>query len=254
VNLSFNQSDREWFLNPVATAINRYRMLKPRDQVCVALSGGKDSVTLLYILAYLARFSWLKGLRIIAAHIKTFEDYDTSVLQNYCQDLAVPYFEKKLRVKDAKPPDQVCYLCSRLKRGVLKEIMFSEGIRTVAYGHHADDVAVTLLMNMFEYRKIGTFVPRMDPDAENKMTIIRPLVYLTEQTIADVHRHFSLPLLKVECKFQHRNIRQQYQAMLEEMRTRTGRPDCARYMVQAIENIDEKNRWDKLTSSTNTHE
>jgi tRNA(Ile)-lysidine synthase TilS/MesJ len=253
MNLCFNQSDRKWFLNPVATAITRYHMLKKRDQVCVALSGGKDSVTLLYILAYLARFSWLKGLRIIAAHIKTFEDYDTTVLQNYCRELDVPYFEKKLRVKDADPTGQVCYLCSRLKRGVLKEIMFSEGIRTIAYGHHADDAAVTLLMNMCEYRKIGTFVPRMDPDAENEMTIIRPLVYLTEQTISDVHRHFGLPLMKAPCKYQHRNIRQNYRVMLEEIKARTGRPDCPVHMVQAIENIDEKNRWDKLISSTDAH-
>jgi tRNA 2-thiocytidine biosynthesis protein TtcA len=245
IQIAFNKEYKSWFVDPVLYAVKNYRLLTPDDQVCVALSGGKDSTTLLFILWYLRQYSWLKKMRLIAAHIKTFTDYDTSALRKLCDDLGIPYFEKFLRLEKDDVPNSACYLCSRLKRGALKKIMFDQGIRKIAYGHHADDVATTLFMNIFGHKRLGSFTPRIDPSTDKKMTIIRPMVYLAEKTIIDIHRRFQLPLIKSTCKYQRKNIRKDYRKILDYLESHLGIENCGRTVVEALENIDELNRWKK---------
>jgi tRNA 2-thiocytidine biosynthesis protein TtcA len=245
MKIAFNKEYKTWFVDPVLYAIKKYGLIKSGDQVCVALSGGKDSTTLLFILRYLQQYSWLKRIKLIAVHIKTFSDYDTSSLKNFCDSIEVPYFEKFLTFKNMAEPDSVCYLCSRLKRGALKKVMFEQGVRKIAYGHHADDVATTMFMNIFEHRRLGSFLPRIDPSTDQKMTIIRPMVYLQEKTIIKIHRHFKLPLIESTCKYKNANVRRDYRKILDYIDSLLGTENCSQVVVEALENIDEPNRWVK---------
>ncbi len=85
----------KWFLTDVIRAIENYSLINDGEEVCVALSGGRDSVTLLYILWYLRRYSHLDfGLR--AVHVRT-DEYDTGILKRLCDDLGVGYLETRLK-------------------------------------------------------------------------------------------------------------------------------------------------------------
>lgn len=93
-DILFDKNFGKWFINDVLRAIRKYELINENEKIAVALSGGKDSTTLLYILAYLKKFSNL-SFSLSAAHIK-IADYNTSKLRDFCRDLNVSYYEKNL--------------------------------------------------------------------------------------------------------------------------------------------------------------
>jgi len=93
-DISFDKNFGKWFINDVLRAIKKFKLITENDIISVALSGGKDSTTLLYILAYLKKYSDL-SFSFTAAHIR-IADYDTSKLRDYCRSLDVEYYENKL--------------------------------------------------------------------------------------------------------------------------------------------------------------
>lgn len=116
VDLQYNKNHAKWFVTPALRAIHTYGLIQEGDQVCVGLSGGKDSVTLLYILSYLRRYSHLK-YDLSAIHVRTSADYDTTLLRDYCDTLETPYIETALDVPGEVATEKVCSICARLKRG-----------------------------------------------------------------------------------------------------------------------------------------
>lgn len=242
--ITFSKTHGKWFANEVLRAIRRYQMIAEGETICVGLSGGKDSITLLYILRYLQQFSKL-NFSLHALHIKTFEDYDTSVLGNYCRQLDVPYHEATFEIDEEPPRKSVCYTCSRLKKGSMSQFLAKHNIQKIAYGHHADDVAETFLMNLIQNRKVGSFSPRVEVPG-NSMVTIRPMVYLEESLITKLHNHFDLPLLDYNCPYGHCNIRSGYKELVQAMQEKLEINDLAGRMSAAMENVDETNLWKNL--------
>ncbi len=239
----YNRNFNKWFAKDVLRAIKKYHMIQADDRVSVALSGGKDSVTLLYILSYLRHFSYLQ-FELEALHVKT-ADYQTTVMQAYCRDLEIPYRETVLREGPDPGDGKPCYICSRLKRGALSELLSQQQESRIAYGHHADDAAETLLMNMIQNRKLGSFSPRVSV-AGSPMVIIRPMIYLAEETIRRLHAYASLPLLDYQCPHEDTGLRKEFKervAGLDDYFKTTG---FSRRVVDAIENIDRTNIWSDL--------
>jgi tRNA(Ile)-lysidine synthase TilS/MesJ len=244
----FNRNYGKWFVNDTLRAIRNYRMIETGETVCVALSGGKDSITLLYILDYLRRLTNLK-FDIIAAHIRT-GPYDTSTIRQYCIQLGIEYHESDLEKKGTMPSDgKICSICSRLKRGALSKLLSRLGIRKAAFGHHSDDVAETLFMNMIESKKLGSFSPKVELPDRN-MIIIRPLIYLPEKRIRRIHEHAFLPLLKHDCPFAKNNNRNSYKKVLDDFRKGLNIDDFSSRIVGALENIDHSNMWENVSCRT----
>ncbi len=241
--LSFNRNFGKWFVNDVLRAVKKYRMIREGETVYVALSGGKDSTSLLYILAYLRLFSHLK-FELEALHVRT-TDYDTSVLRDVCRDLNVIYRETDLREGPDSEAENPCYICSRLKRGALAEMLQDKGECHVAWGHHADDAAETLFMNMIQNRKLGSFSPRVSVKG-SQMVIIRPMIYLMEETIIRLHAYADLPLLDYSCPREAKGMRSRYKKHLAALNDTFGVTDISRRVVDAIENIDQTNIWPDL--------
>lgn len=236
----FNRNHKKWFTSKCLRAIASYRMIGEGEPVCVALSGGKDSTVLLYILWYLNRYCDI-SYPLSAAHIKT-ADYDTSVLRALCDELGVEYLEDEIRREEHGEQAKSCYLCSRLKRGALKNLAQSRNIRVLAYGHHADDVAETFFMNIVHSAKLGSFSPTVGVP-ESTVRLIRPMIYLREKTIRNIHRYLQLPLLGYSCPHEPASRRMGLKAnmaQLDELFHTSGFVDK---LVASLENIDQSNLW-----------
>ena len=244
MDLRFNRNHSKWFVTPVMRAIRRYALIDEGDRVCVGLSGGKDSVTLVYILRYLQRYSHLK-YELSAIHIKVSFEYETTVLRDYCNMLEIPYVEAALEVPKNLATTQACSICARLKRGAAARALAERGIPKLAYGHHADDAAETLLMNIIQIKKLGSFAPKVMLE-DGPVTIIRPMIYLNEKTIAAVHRYAGLPRLDFTCPYARQNIRRRYKETLGLLETTLGVHSLSRRIVDALENVDESNLWRNL--------
>lgn len=194
--LQYTRSNGKWFATPVLKALQRYRMISPGERVAVALSGGKDSSALLVILDYLRRHSHMK-FRLLGIHVR-MGPYDTRPLQELCQVLDTPYKEVELVLSAPVPPKRVCSLCARLKRGAMAKALAGEGIKKLALAHHAEDAANTLLMNLAKGGRLRLFAPVVSLPGE-PLELIRPLIYLSEATLASIHRKSRIPLVGDGC-------------------------------------------------------
>jgi tRNA(Ile)-lysidine synthase TilS/MesJ len=244
MDLRFHKNHAKWFVTPVMRAIRRYALIEAGDRVCVGLSGGKDSTTLLYILRYLQRYSHLK-FELSAIHVRTSPDYETTSLRDYCNALEIPYSEAALELPSNLAGEKECSICARLKRGAAAQALAPRGIRKLAYGHHADDAAETLLMNIVQNKKLGSFSPKVVVEG-SPVIIIRPMIYLNEKTIASVHRHAGLPLLDFTCPYAQHNVRQRYKETVRLLEESLGVRSLSRHVVSALENVDETNLWRSL--------
>ena len=167
-------------------AIDEYNMIEDGDRIAVALSGGKDSTTMLLGLKNLQRF-YPKKFEIIGITINPgFEFFDSSNLKALCDKLNVPFFEEFSHTKeivfDIRKEKNPCSLCANLRRGILNSVAKREGCNKIALGHNEDDVLETFFLNLLYGGNISTFAPTAYMD-RSKITLIRPLIYAPERCI-----------------------------------------------------------------------
>ena len=167
-------------------AIDEYNMIEDGDKIAVALSGGKDSLSLLMALKNLQRF-YPKHFDLIAISINPgFESFDKELLQNSCKKIDVPLFIEDTHIKeivfDERKEKNPCSLCANFRRGALNTVAIREGCNKIALGHNEDDVLETFMLNLLYTGTINTFSPVSYKD-RSKMTLIRPLIYAPEKYI-----------------------------------------------------------------------
>jgi len=240
-DIIFDKNFGKWFINDVLRAIRKYELISENEEIAVALSGGKDSTTLLYILAYLKKFSNLSFF-LSAAHIK-IADYDTSKLRDFCMDLNVTYYEVKLSPENEKSIEN-CYICSRLKRGALSSLLSKHEIFKAAYGHHATDIAETFLMNIIENKKLAALTPKVKI-TESPMSIIRPMIYLEEERIFKIHEHLALPHFDMPCPFKTKTRRDRYKEIIASINKQHPSLHFVNRLVNTLEKSDLRD-WKQL--------
>ncbi len=239
-DIPFDKNFGKWFINDVLRAIRRYELIGQDEKIAVALSGGKDSTTLLYILAYLKKFSDL-SFSLSAAHIK-IADYNTSKLREFCEELHVEYYEDILNSNHGKTIEN-CYICSRLKRGALSNLLARQGVNKVAYGHHATDVAETFLMNIIKNKKLAALTPKVEI-AESPMKIIRPMIYLEEEKISKIHSHLNLPNFDITCPYKTKTDRDTYKRIIQDINQTQPDMKFSKKVIETLEGSDLKD-WTK---------
>ena len=183
-------------------AIEEYKMIDEGDKIGICLSGGKDSITMLYAFKALQRF-YPKHFDIVAISINPgFEFFDTQFLQKICDDLDIPLFiddsHAKEIVFDIRKEKNPCSLCANLRRGVINSIAIREGCNKIALGHNQDDVLETFLLNLLYTGNIGTFAPMSYMD-RTKITLIRPLVYMPEKEAKRFIKKSGLSVMPKVC-------------------------------------------------------
>lgn len=241
IDIPYNKNFGKWFINDVHRAINRFNLIASEDTIAVALSGGKDSSLLLYILAYLQKYSDLSFV-LTSAHIK-IGNYNTVKLKDFSESMGIPYLEEQLRSENKTDIDN-CYLCSRLKRGALAHLLGSNDISKVAYGHHGTDVAETFLMNIIENKRLDSLTPRVEIENSN-MIIIRPMIYLEEQRIRRIFEYLNVPTFDFPCPYKSTSRRNMYKAMLAQFSQDEIAVSFEKRVVEALE-VSELKDWSSL--------
>lgn len=183
-------------------AIDDYTMIDDGDKIAVGISGGKDSLTLLYALAGLRRF-YPKKFDIEAVTVDLgFEGFDLSKITALCEQLEVHYTIvrseiAKIIFEDRKESNP-CSLCAKMRKGALNEAIKAIGCNKVAYAHHKDDVVETMLLSLIFEGRFHSFSPRTYLDRMD-LTVIRPLMYVSEADIIGFKNKYELPVAKSPC-------------------------------------------------------
>lgn len=182
-------------------AIDDYHMIQEGDRIAVGISGGKDSLALLYALSELRRF-YPKKYELIAISINLGYEIDYSEVKKLCENLSVELqviqTEIKSIVFDIRKEDNPCSLCSKLRKGAFNDAAKAAGCNKAAYAHHRDDVIETLLMSLIYEGRIHTFAPVTYLD-RSEITLIRPLIYVNECDIVGFQHKYDLPVFKNPC-------------------------------------------------------
>lgn len=189
----------------VGKAIKDYGMIQDGDRVCVGVSGGKDSLTLVHILLHLQRKSPVKfTLGAVTVDPQTPE-YDPSALKVYFASLGIPYFyESQPILENAKSclakqdKISICAYCSRMKRGVLYSALRREGYNVLALGQHLDDLAESLLMSVFHNGLLRTMKANYRIGTGD-LRVIRPLSYVRERMTREYSTIVDLPVVNENC-------------------------------------------------------
>lgn len=189
-------------LSRVRRAVDDYHMIESGDKIAVGISGGKDSLTLLYALSGLMRF-YPHSFSVHAVTVDLgFQNMDLRGIEDLCQKLHVPYTIVKTEIgkiifedrKEANP----CSLCAKMRKGALNQAVKEAGCNKVAYAHHKDDVVETMLMSLIFEGRFHTFSPVTYLD-RSELTVIRPLIYMNEADVIGFVNKQSLPVVKSPC-------------------------------------------------------
>ena len=189
-------------LSYLRKGITKYNMIADGDKIAVGVSGGKDSVTLLKLLAEYKRFSPERFDLVAITVDLNFEDRKTDYtpLKELCDSLGVEYVIEKTEIGkivfDIRKESNPCALCSKMRKGALNNLAKSLGCNMVALGHHADDMTDTMLLSLFYEGRLSTFAPKSYLDKIG-LTLIRPMIMTRELDVIAYAK--NLPVVKSCC-------------------------------------------------------
>ncbi len=183
-------------------AIDTYGMIEENDKIAIGISGGKDSLTLLYALANLRRF-YPKQFDIVAITINLgIPGFETEEIKKLCDHLNVEYHVEDTEIYEiifnARKESNPCSLCAKMRKGALNDRIVKLGCNKLAYAHHKDDIIETFMMSLIYEGRIHTFAPVTYLD-RSKLTLIRPLMFCNEGEIKAFERQMELPIVKAKC-------------------------------------------------------
>lgn len=233
-------------LGKLRRADSDFDMIQSGDKIAVGLSGGKDSVLLLYALKNYQRFSTNK-FELCAITIDLgLEGYNPSPLVKLCEEINVPLNIVKTQIGailfDVRKEKSPCSLCANMRRGALHNTALDMGCTRVALAHHRDDVIETLLMSMFYEGRINTFSP-VTHLSKTGLYLIRPFIYVTEKEVIGEVRRLGLPIVKNPCPANGFTKRQFIKDMIKDIRKDI--PDVDEHLMSSILNIEQLSIWDK---------
>ncbi|MCM8782878.1 MAG: tRNA 2-thiocytidine(32) synthetase TtcA, partial [Candidatus Omnitrophica bacterium] len=188
---------KEYYISKkVGKALADYQMLSGGDRILVAVSGGKDSFTLLKVLRDRQIFSPLK-YELLAVHIDPGNGLiDSEALRKYFEENNYNYYIEKIEVQEISGIS--CFWCAWNRRKTIFKIADKFRCNKVALGHHLDDIVETILLNLFFNAEISAMSPKQEM-FEGRLTIIRPLAYVEEKQIISFAREQNLPVLEARC-------------------------------------------------------
>ncbi|MBI3508740.1 MAG: tRNA 2-thiocytidine biosynthesis protein TtcA [Chlamydiia bacterium] len=186
------------------------------EKIAIALSGGKDSLGLLFLLHALRGRGFPK-FDLVGIHVDgeftCGAGVDARYLGQICQELGV---ELVLCHSTQKLETLECYRCSRERRSLIFEAAKKAGATTVAFGHHRDDSAQTLLLNLFQKAEFAANLPKVHMH-DYGVTIIRPLIYVTEQSLREFAQLYGFARISCQCPVGQNSKRKTVDLLLQEI-------------------------------------
>jgi tRNA(Ile)-lysidine synthase TilS/MesJ len=189
---------------------------KNTERVAVALSGGKDSLALLFLL-HAIRGRGFPPFEVHAIHVggefSCGAGVDEGFLGAICRELGVNFIT---RLSTQKREELECYRCSRERRKLIFEAAKEVGATTIAFGHHRDDSAQTLLMNLFHKAEFAANLPKVHMH-DYGVTIIRPLIYIDEESLRSFAKHYGFARITCQCPVGQNSKRKVVDQLLKEI-------------------------------------
>lgn len=184
-------------------AIRDYELIEENDNICVCISGGKDSMVMAKLFQELKRHSKVNFNVKYLVMNPGYNELNLNVIKGNLELLNVPaqIVESNIfEVANAQDKNP-CYLCARMRRGTLYKIAKSLGCNKIALGHHYDDVIETTLMNMLNAGSFQTMLPKLHSDNFEGMELIRPLYLIREKDIITWANSCGLKFIQCACAF-----------------------------------------------------
>ena len=183
-------------------AVDEYQMIEEGDRIAVGISGGKDSLTLLYALHGLQRFYpnhfELEAITVDLGH----PNFNLEPIQALCKEMNIPYTIVKTEIAkiifEERKESNPCSLCAKMRKGALNDAIKERGCNKVAYAHHKDDVVETMLLSLIYEGRFHCFSPRTYLDRMD-LTVIRPLMFVDEADVIGFKNKYNLPVAKSPC-------------------------------------------------------
>lgn len=212
-------------LSRVRSCVDRYSMIEDGDRIAVGVSGGKDSLALLCVLSELRKFypekydlcALMLDMGFDASETVGAAPSDTSEIAELCSRLGVEFHVKRTEIArvifDVRKESNPCSLCARMRRGSLHDLAKKYGVNKLALGHHFDDAAETVMLNLFFEARIGCFSP-VTYLSRKDLTMIRPLLLTEERDIKTFVKKASLPVMKSPCPMDKTSERAKMKDML----------------------------------------
>ena len=227
-------------------AIDDYHMIGNGDRIAVGISGGKDSLTLLYALHGLMRF-YPQRFTLCAVTVDLgFDNLHLEQIKQLCGELNIPYHIVRTEIAqivfETRKESNPCSLCAKMRKGALNEAMLAAGCNKIAYAHHKDDVIETMMMSLLYEGRLHTFQPVTHLDRTG-ITVIRPLIYLNEADIIGFVRKNQVPVVKSPCPVDGHTRREYIKQLIRNLNLEN--PGVKERMFTAVQN-SQLDGWQKI--------
>lgn len=183
-------------------AVDDYALIHSGDKIAVGVSGGKDSLTLLYALHGLKRF-YPEPFELCAITVDLgFENFNLEPIKALCDELSIEYTIVPTEIGsilfDTRKESNPCALCAKMRKGALNEAAIRMGCNKIAYAHHRDDLIETMLLSLIYEGRFYCFSPETYLD-RTELTVIRPMIYVSEADVIGFKNRYHLPVCKNPC-------------------------------------------------------
>ena len=220
-------------------------MIQDNDKIAVGISGGKDSLTLLFALAKLRVF-YPKKFSIVAVTVDLgFNNLNLDGVKIFCEELDVEYSIVKTEIAkiifEDRKESNPCSLCAKMRKGALNDEIKRLGCNKVAYAHHKDDVVDTMMMSLVYEGRFHTFAPVTYLD-RTELYVIRPLIYMNEADVIGFVNKNNIPVVKSPCPADGYTKRQYINDLISAINKEA--PGVRNRMFTAISESNLKG-WDK---------
>lgn len=232
--------DTQKLLSYLRQCIQQYNMIENGDRIAVGLSGGKDSLTLLYGMKHLQRF-YPKPFDLVAIYvdlgIPTPNNTVVSekTLSDYCTELNVPFYSVHTDIYqitfEERKEKNPCSLCAKMRKGALNDKALQLNCNKIAYAHHKDDFIETSLMSLLFEGHYYCFPPVTHLDRTG-LTVIRPMFYIDEKEVTGFAKRHKLPVITNPCPADGITKRQEVKEFIEKSTTQF--PDIRKNLNAAL--------------------
>lgn len=203
----------------VRRCVEDYNMIEAGDRIGVGVSGGKDSLALLVLLAELQKYNH-KPFAIEAITIDMGLGMNYTEIEKLCKELNVPFHLIKTEIGpiifDHRKEKNPCSMCSKMRRGALNQALLDLGLNKLALGHHYDDAVETFVMSLIYEGRISCFQPVTDLDRTGIIQI-RPMLYVHEKTVDSFAKRQNLPVLANRCPVDKNTKREEIKQLVYDL-------------------------------------